>query len=67
MTETRKESSISLGDMKSIFITHSFDGKTVVAVYVPGGYVYVNLDDGQLDQFIDALKQFRKETVWKSY
>jgi hypothetical protein len=63
MTETRKESSISLGDMKSIFITKSFDDKTVVAVYVPGGYVYVNLDDGQLDQFIDALKQFRKETA----
>jgi len=63
MTETRKESSISLGDMKSIFITKSFDDKTAVAVYVPGGYIYINLDDGQLDQFIDALKQFRKETA----
>jgi len=63
MTETRKESSISLGDMKSIFITTSFEDKTTVAVYVPGGYVYINLDDGQLDQFIDALKQFRKETA----
>ncbi|MGA0889629.1 MAG: hypothetical protein ACO3S0_17065 [bacterium] len=63
MTETRKESSISLGDMKSIFITQSFDNKTVVALYVPGGYIYINLDNGQLDQLIDALTQFKKETV----
>jgi hypothetical protein len=61
MTETRKESSISLGDMKSIFITQSFDNKTVVALYVPGGYIYINLDDCQLEQFIDALTQFKKE------
>jgi|DEB0MinimDraft_3_1074331.scaffolds.fasta_scaffold50402_4 hypothetical protein len=63
MTETRKESSISLGDMRSIFITKSFDDKALVAIYLPGAYVSMNLDDDQLDQFIDALKQFRKETA----
>jgi len=61
MTDTRKEVLINLDNMKSIFISTSFDNKLMVSVNIQGGYAYVHLTDEKVDQLIEALVAFKKE------
>ena len=58
----KNQRSIKLGDLKSIFLTDSSNG-LLMAVYTDSSYVYIKLQDDQLQELIDCLGSFQKETV----
>lgn len=58
----KNEKSIQLGNFKSIFLTDS-SSELLMAVYTESSYVYIKLKDFQLQELIDCLKSFQKETV----
>lgn len=58
----KNQRSIKLGDLKSIFLTDSSNG-LLMAVYTDSSYVYIKLQDDQLQELIDCLRSFQKETV----
>jgi hypothetical protein len=58
----KNQRSIKLGDLKSIFLTDSSNG-LLMAVYTDSSYVYIKLQDDQLQELIDCLNSFQKETV----
>lgn len=58
----KNQRSIKLGDLKSIFLTDSSNG-LLMAVYTDSSYVYIKLQDDQLQELIECLKSFQKETA----
>jgi hypothetical protein len=60
----KKEKSIRLGDLKSIFLSESIDKERVLmALYTDSAYVHIKLTQEQLDEFIESLRSFQKETA----
>lgn len=56
----KNQRSIKLGDLKSIFLTDSSNG-LLMAVYTDSSYVYIKLQDDQLQELIECLQSFQKE------
>jgi hypothetical protein len=60
----KNEKSIRLGDLKSIFLSESIGKDRVLMVlYTDSAYVHIKLTQEQLDEFIESLKSFQKETA----